>query len=404
MNGKQLGLLLGLLVVLGAAGLLIQHSRNQAISSEAPGGGGKLLGTNFPINDVGAFEIRQGTNVLNLSQKEGDVWRVGERSNYPAAFPQISELLVKTRDLKIVESDEISPADLASLQLAPAGQGTNSGVELVLKGKNGKIIQSVTLGKPHVKKPAQRTPGGDSEGFADGRYVMLASDPKTALLVSDPLSEVEPRPEAWLNKEFFKVDRPRVVSVSYPDATNSWKIDRTNEASAWNFKNPEAGEEPDTNKLTGVGTPFASPSFEDVLVATKAEDTGLDKPTVVTVETFEDFTYVVKIGKKIGENYPLTVGVSAAFPKERTSEPGEKPEDKDKADKAWQEQQNALKEKLKQAKALDGWIYSVPAWNLDTILKNRKELMADKKVEAKPGDPTSAPVEKKDTAAPDAPK
>lgn len=394
MNGKQLGLLVGILVLLGAAGLLIQHGRNQAITSEAPGAGGKLLGTNFPVNDVGAVEIKEATNSLNLvnlAQKEGEDWRVAERSNYPAAFQQIKDFLLKARDLKVVESDPVAPEDLASLHLT-TGQGSNSAVTVQFKGRDGKAIQGLMLGKPHTKKPAQRTPGGDNEGFADGRYVMLASDTKDALLVSDALSEVEPRPEAWLDKDFFKIDRPRTVSVSYADATNSWKIERTNEASPWVLLDVEKGEEPDSNKVSALGNPLASPSFEDVIMDTKPEDTGLDKPTVITVQTFEDFNYVVKVGKKNGENYPLTVSVSANLPKERTAAADEKPDDKQKADKAWQEQLDAQKEKLKRTKGYEAWVYSVPAWTLENVLKTRKELMADKKDESKPAEGTEAPA------------
>ena len=37
---------------------------------------------------------------------------------------------------------------------------------------------------------------------------------------------------------------------------------------------------------------FPSPSFNDVLAAdAKPEDTGLDKPTVATIETFDGFRY-----------------------------------------------------------------------------------------------------------------
>src|SRR5579863_6230903 len=395
MNGKQLGLLIVLLVLLGGAGLLVQHKRNDATSTATPGAGGKLLGENFPINDVAAIEIKQGTNDLNLAKKD-DLWRVQERNNYPAAFSQISQLLVKAQDLKVVESDEITPVDLADLQLAPAGPGTNSGTELTLKNKDGKAIDAITLGKSHTKKPAHKSP--DDESIADGRYVLLGGDTHNALLVADALTEVEAQPQAWLNKDFFKIERPRAISVSYTNATNSWKIERTNEASSWMFMGAETNEQPDTNKLIGVGGALASPTFEDVLTSAKPEDIGLDKPTVVTVVTFDDFTYEVKLGNKNGENYPLTVSVTANLPKERAAVPGEKPDEKDKADKAWQEQQKALNEKLKQAKAFESWVYSVPSWNLEGFLKDRKDLMVDKKDDTKPGDATSAPAgdDKKD--------
>jgi hypothetical protein len=237
---------------------------------------------------------------------------------------------------------------------------------------------------------------------------MLAGDTQDVLLVADALSEIEPKAESWLDKSFFKVERPKAVAVSYADATNSWKISRDEETGAWKFLDPAPGEEPDTNKLTGVSAPFASPSFDDVLtVSNQSAETGLDKPTVITVDTFDDLTYTVKVGRKTGADCPLTMSVAANFPKERSPLPGEKPEDKDKADKAWQDRQKQLQQQFKDAKAFENWVYLIPSWNLDFILKDRKDLMADKKDEAKPADSTNAPADKKDelpAAGADTPK
>ena len=49
----------------------------------------------------------------------------------------------------------------------------------------------------------------------------------------------------------------------------------------------------------------------------KPEDTGLDKPAITTFETFDKFTYVLKIGKPAGENQPVALSVSAVLAKER---------------------------------------------------------------------------------------
>jgi hypothetical protein len=118
---------------------------------------------------------------------------------------------------------------------------------------------------------------------------------------------------------------------------------------------------------------------------------------VVTVDTFDDFTYTVAVGKKTNDDYPMTVTIAANFPKERVPAMDEKPEDQAKADKAWNERQKQLDEKLKQAKALEGWAYLVPVWNVDPTLKERKDLLVEKK-EEKPADKTASAVGKKDEA------
>jgi hypothetical protein len=58
----------------------------------------------------------------------------------------------------------------------------------------------------------------------------------------------------------------------------------------------------------------------------------LDKPLTVTIETFDHFTYTLKIGAKTPENdYNLNVAVTADFPTERTPGKDEKPDEK----KSW---------------------------------------------------------------------
>jgi hypothetical protein len=393
MNGKQLGLLIVLLVVLGGAGLLVQHARNNSSNTTEQGAGGKLLGEDFPVNDVMHISIKQGTNELNLVKK--DIWRVRERSDYPANFPQITEFLVKAASLKVVQTEQIGPSQLARLQLV-TGSETNSGIVLDLKDKNDKSLKTVTLGKMHTRKPPANSQFPD-EGFPDGRYVLLAGDTQSALLVADPLSNVEPKPEQWLNKDFFKVERPRAIAVNFPAATNSWKLTRDTETGEWKLADTKPGEQLDTNKISGVTGPFASPTLNDVLPLSAA--TNWDKPTVVTVDTFDDFTYTVAVGKKTNDDYPMTVTVAANFPKERLPPKDEKPEDKAKADKAWNDRQKQLDEKLKQTKALEGWAYLVPAWNVDPILKERKDLMVEKK-EEKPADKTAANSGKMDESKP----
>src|SRR5437588_2345776 len=111
MNRKQLIILLILLVVLGWAGLIV-HNRNQAdYKSSSAAIGQKLLG-NFPLNDVAHLAIKQGTNELNLAKKDG-LWRVRERNDYPANFSEISDFLIKVRDLKVTQSEKFGPSQLA---------------------------------------------------------------------------------------------------------------------------------------------------------------------------------------------------------------------------------------------------------------------------------------------------
>ena len=83
--------------------------------------------------------------------------------------------------------------------------------------------------------------------------------------------------------------------------------------------------------MNPIATAFSSGTFADVM----APDAKLEDNATVTFETSDKFIYVVKVGKAVGENYPITVAITAALAKERAPGKDEKPEDKTKLDDVW---------------------------------------------------------------------
>jgi hypothetical protein len=315
--------------------------------------------------------------------KKNELWRVAQRGDYPANFPEISSLLLKLKDLKVVQTETVGPSQLPRLELAPSGSNAATTVEF--RDASGKAIKTLLLGKKHMKGGGQRPPmdEGSDGGFPDGRYVMAGGTSDHVALISDPLANLEPNPEPWLNKEFFKVEKARTIAVTFPQATNSWKLVRETEGGALKFAEAKPGEELDSGKASGAGNPFSSPSFDDVVVGATPEQTGLSRPTVVAIETFDGFNYTIKIGAKTNENYFLTLTVAATLPKERTAAKDEKPEDKPRLDKEFADQQKKLGEKLATEKAFEPWTYLVAGWTVDSVLKERAQLLVEKKEEPK---------------------
>src|SRR5215472_6478263 len=158
MNRNQLSLLLFLLVVVGIGGLMVYHKQNDVRSTGDPAIGRKLLG-DLPVNDVAHISLKQDTNELNLVKKDGR-WRVHERNDYPANYSEISDFLIKARDLKIVQSERVGASQLPRLALVP-GQGTNAALVVDLKDQSGKSLQTLLLGKKHLQKSKSPSPLGD---------------------------------------------------------------------------------------------------------------------------------------------------------------------------------------------------------------------------------------------------
>jgi hypothetical protein len=395
MNRKQLVILLGLVVVLGGAGLLLNKRQKTSWTNSNTTVGTKVLG-DFPVNDVAEITIRHDTNTLTLAKKKEDVWRVRERKDYPASYSEISEFLMKARDLKVVQSEQVGSSQLPRLELAQT-QGTNGATAVELKNGEGKPIRELWLGKKHVRKSNQPSPYGgmDDEGWPDGRYVKVAGA-GTVLLVSEPFANIEPKPEQWISKDFFKVEKPRLVQVDFPAETNSWKLSRETETGEWKLADAKPGEQLDSSKAGSLNSALSSPTINDVVVEPNQEALGLAKPVLVKLETFENFQYTLKVGTKTNDTYPVMVSVSASLPKERTPGKDEKPEDKAKLDKEFQDRQKVLTDKLAQEKSLANWVYLVSSWSLDTVLKNRTQLMVGKKDEAKTEAAPAEPSEPED--------
>jgi len=83
----------------------------------------------------------------------------------------------------------------------------------------------------------------------------------------------------------------------------------------------------------------------------------------------------------------MQVAVAGNFPNERTPGKDEKPEDKDKLDKEFKEKTKKLEDKLKTEKAFEKWTYVVSKWTVDPLLKERKDLLQEKKEEPKKEEP-----------------
>ncbi len=387
MNRKQLIIVILLGLVIGGAGLYVLN-KQQTPTKEARMGA-KLLG-DFDVNTVVALRIQNATNVLNVA-KAGEIWTVKERGDYPANFNTIADFVRKLADMKIVKPVLAGPSRLPVLELVPPDK-KGAGVLVELKDSSGKAARTLLLGAKHMRESTGGGPFGDSGGWPDGRYVMVDNKTENIALVSDPLTQAEPKPEDWLNKDFFKVEKLKNISVVSTNATNNWKLTRETETGEWKLADAKGEEKADSSKCSSMNSLLSSPSFNDVALGFKFDETN--KPTTTaTLETFDGFTYNVKLALKSGDDYYLQMTVTADLPKERTPGKDEKKEDKEKLDKEFKDKIQKLQDKLKAEKAYEKWTYVVSKWTVDALLKERKDLLAEKKEEPKKEE--TAPTEPK---------
>ena len=384
MNRKQFLTLLVLVAVIGGAGLLVNQQR-QGDWQQSSTGGGQKLAEKLDVNAVNAVTIKSSAGELNLT-KVGDTWVVKERGDYAANFGNIADLIRKFADVKAVQTEQVGASQYARLELQAPGDGEGKGTLVELKGKDGKALKSVVLGKKLTKK-SEGGPFGSGE-FPVGRWVRDTASKDSVIVTSEQFSDAEPKPENWLEKDFLKVEKLKSIAVSYAtNAAGGWKAARETEGAEWKLADVKPTENVDTNKLSALGSPLSSPTFSDVVAAPQLDKLGLDKPATLVLETFDGFTYTAKVGTASGDNYPFQITVAANFPKARTPGKDEKPEDKDKLDKEFAEAQKKLGEKFAADQKFAKWTYLVSKYTLDSALKSRAELMVEKKEELKPAEP-----------------
>ena len=378
MNRKQFIILLALVAVVGAAGLLVRQRDSNSWQSGGAAIGQKLL-PNLAVNDIAQITIKSGTNELNLAKRD-NLWSVHERGDYPANFSQISELLLKFADLKIAQTEDIGPSLLGRFELLPPGSATNHGTLIEFKDQAGKTLNSVLIGKGHMKKPApgSRPPGMEDAGWPDGRYVLAGAGAKTVALVSDPLETAQPGPDRWLSKDFLSIEKPSAISTQFPEATNSWKLTRSSQTNDWQLADAKPDEKPDASNISGVTSPFSSVSFNDIAPLKSA---GATTNTVLTVQTFDGFTYTARIAPKRDADYPVSFTIAANIAAERAASKDEKPEDKTRLDKEFKDSQDKLREKLARESQFTNWVYSIPTFTIDPWIKTRTDLTTEVKKE-----------------------
>ena len=386
MNRKQFLILMLALVVLGGAGLALFWQDIAAYRSAGAKIGARLL-PDFKVSEVAQVHLRDAAHEATLAHKENR-WVVEQRAGYPANYAEISDMLIKLVELKVVQSETIGASLLPRVGLAPPdkpaqGEGKASdkpaekdtiGTLIEMKSAAGKAVAAVTLGKVVLKKdPGNPLPNAQN-GVPAGRYVQVAGAQNVAV-VSDPLNKIEADPAHWLDKTFFKADRVKTLTVTVAGAGAGWKITRDEEWGQW--RPLAGGGRLDASSAVGAVNALNNLAFTDV--ALKPESEAGEKTVNVTAETFDRLVYTFKITERKTGGYFLHGNVEGEPPQQRTPEKDEKPQDKERRDKEYAETLKKLNERIARERALAKWTYVVEAKTVEPFFKGHAAPAAQKK-------------------------
>jgi hypothetical protein len=245
------------LLALGAASYFSSR-RNSSHDTE-----GTLL---FPtlaaqVNTVTEISVLKGSTTPALSvHKQGEVWTVAERANYPADLSKLRRLLLSLTDAKIVEEKTSNPASYPVIGVEDPLKADAGGVEVALSAADGK--HAVIVGK----------------SAPDGTFVRRAGEQKSYSV--SPSISVDAEPRFWIDTKLLDLNAPDIqkVEVNFGGAP-SYSIHRAAPAAP---AVPAAPPPPAAASAASapVSTPAAPPPADFILDGVPAGRKAADSPTL----------------------------------------------------------------------------------------------------------------------------
>jgi hypothetical protein len=374
MSRKHVIVLLLLVLVIG--GISLYMFQRDAAQWRGPDQRlGQRVLPQLDVSQIAHIRIKHKDDELNIVHQDG-VWRVQERGGFPADPALISELTFKAREWQVVQSEPITEAQRPRVDVASPEAEKGASTLLEFHDKEGKVLATLYLGKKHLGKPALQVKGFD-KGQPDGRYLLLGTDLETLLVVGDPMNNVEPKPEKWIAKEFARIDRIRRLEVDSGDPETSYELSRKEEMGDWVLSGVSAER---TNPSAAVSATNALYSLAFVDIAAKMKPSELEKPTVITAETFDGWNYRMQVAPKPGDEEHLyfTLDLSGeAKQSERVAAKDETPEEKEKRDKEHAERFQRLQAQLEREQTFDQWVFVVERKTLAPLLRSRARFIEE---------------------------
>lgn len=369
------------IVLIGAALFMSQQKGTTPSQTGRP----VFPGLMTKINDVAEISISSQTGTITIVQ-EGESWGVKEKHNYPANMEKVREAVIGLGELKILEAKTQKPELYNKLGLEDVEAEKSVSTGVTLKDSAGTSLAEVIIGK---QRPSKGNPSQDEV------YVRKPGNPQTWLALGK--FSVEKIPSEWLDKDVSEVAPKRVrrVNIVHPD--NSKLVLEKDKPDELDFKvaNLPKGKEIQSQfAINNIVSTVTSLSLDDVK---PTSEISFDEKTVVMAnfETFDGLEGTVKLLRKDEKNY---VKISAAFNPDLIWKPEPEKETESKTSakgdgEDGQEKDGETKEASKPQppkikpeaevqteietlnKKVGNWVYLIPKFRADTILKKPEDLI-----------------------------
>jgi hypothetical protein len=374
MNSRTLLLLLAALAVLVALAVAVSVSQRPADVA----GGALLPDLKAQLNDVDRIVVRAaGNRTVATLERRDDRWVVAERDGYPADVGRIRRNLIALAEARILEEKTSNPELYGRLKVDDVERDSAGGVRLDLRsaGKETGVIVGTT-----------------NVGGGDRAYVRRAGEP-TSWLVSGALDAPTDAAD-WLDRTVVDLDPARVHSVTIAHPGGATLRLRKDAPGAGDFTvlDVPAGRElsfPTVGNAIGAG--LADLTLESVEPAA-AFAPGDAAPVVATFETFDGLvvearTWRLPAGARTRFSARVDEALAARFappPVPATTDGAKDGEAAGAADAAAKAAGGDGRKSLDEVKAeaadlaarLGDWVYALPDFKAEQLVKKPDELLA----------------------------
>ena len=196
-----------------------------------------------------------------------------------------------------------------------------------------------------------------------GQYIRFPSDSETIYVIDASLADVNDHPKSWLADDFMKVDQILSIQSSKVGDLESteWAVTRKGVADEFALAAPLSGSANQTT-VGAMKEALSYLRFNDVVSNKAAEGLGIaTEARRVTLTTAQDFKYVIDFTPKVVKDSELVLmsfSVQATLTGDNDTE--------------------ALKKKLAFEKSLEGKTFEVSKYSVETLLKDRSEVIEEK--------------------------
>ena len=161
MNRKQFLWLMLVVLLLGGVSIALFWQDITLYRDSGAKIGARLM-PELKISDVAKLRLQDADKEVTLALKD-KVWRVEQRGGYPADFAEISGLILKLLDVKVVQTETVGASlhprlNLLAPDKAAKDKGANdkgakegTGTLMELSDASGKVLVSLVLGKVSLK-------------------------------------------------------------------------------------------------------------------------------------------------------------------------------------------------------------------------------------------------------------